>query len=115
MTNFSIAEAYQVGTDADGSSSDAIGYGEFDSGMVYVPNGSSMTSLTWLACDKLGGEYEPAKHTVNQGVTPLTYVATVQTVAANGAYPIPQDLVGAVGLKAVGNAAEVILVSLKSK
>ena len=115
MTNFSLAEAYSVGTDADGSSSDAIGYGEFDCGMVYIPNGSSITSLTWLACDKLGGAYEPAKHTVNSGVTPLTYVATVQTVAANGAYPIPQDLVGAVGIKAVANAAEVILVSLKSK
>lgn len=115
MTNFSIAEAYSVGTDADGSSSDAIGYGEFDCGMVYIPNGSSITSLTWLACDTLGGEYEPAKHTVNSGVTPLTYVATVQTVAANGAYPIPQDLVGSVGIKAVANAAEVVLISLKSR
>ena len=68
MTNFSIAEAYQVGTDADGSSSDAIGYGEFDCGMVYIPNGSTITSLTWLASDSLGGEYEPAKHTVRVAV-----------------------------------------------
>lgn len=115
MANFSISQSYQIGTDADGSSSDAIGFGEFISGMVYIPNGSSISSLTWLASDALGGEYEPAKHTVNQGVTPLTYVATVQTVGANGAYPIPQDLVGAVGLKAVGDAAGVIKVSLKNK
>ena len=82
--------------------------------MIHIPNGSTITSLTWWSSHKIGGEYEAALHLVNGALTPMTYVATVQTVAADGAYPIPEGLVGSATLKAVGNAAGTVYVSLKS-
>ena len=113
MTNFSTSQPVALNT-AIGTTAE-ISYGEFDCGMVHIPNGSSITSLTWWASNALGGEYEAALHTVNQLVTPRTYVATVQTVAANGSYPIPEELVGSIGLKIVSNAAESVSISLKSR
>ena len=89
-------------------------YEEFESGMVLIPTGSSITTLTWWACHEVGGSYLPAKATaVSLTVTPRTYVTTVQTVAQTGAYPIPAELTGAVGLKIVANAAGTVYLSLK--
>ena len=113
MSNFATHADVTVGTDADGSGSDEILYGEFAGGQVHIPGGSTITSLTWLSTHKEGGDYEAAQHSVDDGVTPLTYVATVQTVAANKSYPIPPELFGAYGLKVVGDNAGTVHVSLK--
>lgn len=112
MSHFSTQQEVDLNT-AIGTTEE-ISYGEFDSGMVHIPNGSSITSLTWWATYELGGTYEAALHVVNASLTPMTYVATVQTVAADGSYPIPDNLAGAVGLKAVANAAGTVNLSLKS-
>ena len=109
--NFTVAINTAVGTTQKITYSDAAG------GTIHIPNGSSITSLTWHSCpndyDDLG-TYEPAMHSVDEHVTPITYVATVQTVAADGAYPIPAELVGSRYLKAVGDAAGDVYICLKS-
>lgn len=103
-----------VGIDTAIGTTEEIPFGEFAGGMVHIPNGSSITSLTWWSSYELGGTFEAALHSEDGNVTPITYVATVQTVAADGAYPIPCELVGSASLKAVGDAAGTVYVSLKS-
>lgn len=111
-SNFSTNQEVAVTTSL--ATTQEIPYGEFAGGVVHVPNGSSITSLTWHSSHKQGGDYEPAMHSVNEHVTPITFVATVQTVAADGAYPIPVELVGSAALKIVGDAAGTVYVSFKS-
>lgn len=85
--------------------SQAIGYGPFASGMVYVPAGSSLTTLTWHACETADGTYLEAEDASSTAVT--------QTVAAGQAHPIPESLIGAQFLKITGNAAGTVGVTLK--
>ena len=103
----SVAVTTAIGT------TQAINYGEFAGGMVHVPNGETVVTLTWWASHD-GETYEAALHSVDEHVTPITYVATAQTVAADGSYPIPAELVGAKFLKIVGNVAATLHLSLKS-
>jgi hypothetical protein len=114
MTRSNYIATQEVAITAAVGTTDEIPYGAYAGGMVYIPNGSSITSLTWHASHELGGTYEPAYHSVDEHVTPITYVATVQTVAADHAVPIPAELVGAAAIKAVGDAAGTVQVSLKS-
>jgi len=86
------------------ANSGEIGYGEFSAGEVFIPDGSSITTLTWHVAQTAGGTYLAAYNASG---------AIAQTVAANRAYPIPTDLAGARFLKATGNAAGTIGVSLK--
>lgn len=97
--------ALPVGT-AVGSSS-AISYGDFEKGMVYVPAGSTLTTLTWHTSISEDGTYMPA---YSSAAVPA---AVTQTVSAGQAYPIPSDLNGARFLKITGNAAGVVGVALK--
>lgn len=92
-------------TDAAGTT-EIIQYDAYSGGMVCVPNGSSVTSLTWHAADTAGGTFEPAYDEHGNALT--------QTVAANYAIQIPSALFGAGGIKAVANAAGDVEVSLKS-
>jgi hypothetical protein len=86
-----------------------IHFGDFTSGTVHIPSGSSITTLTWYTSDEPGGTFLAAYD------SDLTApAAIVQTVAAGCSYPIPFDLAGARALKAVGNAAGNIDVSMKS-
>ena len=75
-------------------------------GMVYVQSGAGLTTLTWYACDTTDGTYLPARDGAGGAVT--------ATIAAGQACPIPAALFGAAFLKAVGNAAAVLSVSLKA-
>jgi hypothetical protein len=84
--------------------STAIGYGDFEKGMVHVPAGSSLTTLTWHASNYINGTYLPVNNASG---------AVTQTVSAGKAYPIPSDVIGAQFLKITGNAAGVVGVSLK--
>lgn len=92
-----------VGTSV--ANSGAIGYGPFTAGMVYIPSGSSITTLTWYACETIDGTYLAAEDASSS--------ALAQTVAQNQAHPIPAALAGARFIKATGNAAGVIGVTLK--
>lgn len=85
----------------------AISYGDFEKGMVSVPTGSSLTTLTWHASGSEGGTYLPA---FSSAAVP---VAVTQTVSGGKVYPIPVDLQGARFLKITGNAAGVVGVTLK--
>jgi hypothetical protein len=95
-------ETVDVATSAAGS--DVISYGDFEKGMVHVPAGSSLTTLTWHVSSSEGGTYLPANNASG---------AITQTVTGGNAYPIPSDLVGARFLKITGNAAGVVGVTLK--
>lgn len=86
------------------ANSDEISYGEFSAGEVFVPTGSSITTLTWHVAQTAGGTYLAAYNASG---------AIAQTVAAGRAYPIPSDLAGARFLKGTGNAAGSIGLSLK--
>lgn len=85
----------------------AINYGDFEKGMVSVPTGSSLTTLTWHASGSEAGTYLPA---FSSEAVP---VAVTQTVSGGKVYPIPIDLLGARFLKITGNAAGVVGVTLK--
>lgn len=83
-----------------------IGYELYGGGTVHVPNGSSVTSLTWWSASERGGTYEAAYDKDGNAVT--------QTVAADQAHPIPIALFGAAAIKAVANASGSVEVSLKA-
>jgi hypothetical protein len=85
----------------------AIPYGDCNQGQVYVPSGSAITSLTWHVCYAEGGTYVAA---YDNG----TPSAVVQTVAAGQGHPIPAALAGARWLKAVGDEAGTIYLTMKS-
>jgi hypothetical protein len=78
-----------------------------EAGEFIVPHGSSITSLTWWAAEKKGGTYGAAYK--EDGTTALAQ----SSLAADRAYPIPASLAGAGAIRAVGNVAGTILVSLK--
>lgn len=101
-------ESLAVGTVVGDSGE--IGYGDFEKGMVSIPVGSSLTTLTWhssLTGVALNGTYLPV---FSADAVPA---AVTQTVSAGKSYPIPVDLFGARFLKITGNAAGVVGVTLK--
>lgn len=87
------------------ASCEEIGFGSFAGGMIFVPVGSSITSLTWYAAESPGGTYLAANDEDGNAIT--------QTVAAEAAYQLPLALYGCRALKAFGDAAGTILISLK--
>lgn len=106
MTNarYSVSiDNVSVGVAAAASS--PIEYGDFASGMVYVPSGSTITTLTWHASLSFNGTYIAADDAAG--------AAVVQTVAAGQAHPIPAALTGARFLKITGDAAGIVGVTLK--
>lgn len=106
MTNqrYSISiPSIAVGTGV--STSDEIEYGGFTDGMVYIPNGSSLTTLTWHSSATKGGSYLAAENAASSAIT--------QTVAQNQAHPIPTELRGARFLKITGNAAGAVAITMK--
>lgn len=74
-------------------------------GIVFVPSGSELTSLTYHAAPALGGTYLPLSDAAGEAVT--------QTVEAGKAYDLPAACYGAAALKIVGNTAGNVDVSLK--
>jgi len=91
-------------TDAIGTTP-VINYRGYRKGFVYVPNGSSLTTLTWHSSDSEDGDFEAC----HDGSNPIT-----STVAADRAVPLPTTLEGAAYLKAVGNAAGTVKFSFIS-
>jgi hypothetical protein len=75
------------------------------SGMVYIPAGSSVTSLTPYVAYERGGTYYPLYDEYGAPV--------VMTVVHTRAYPIPVAPFGAMALKFLSNETGVVHVSLK--
>ncbi len=104
-TSFSTQQVSITVSDSGAiADSTEISFGEYQSGTVYVPAGSGLTSLTWHAAPVLGGTYLAAYNASG---------AIDQTVQAGRCYPIPTDLKGSVGLKIAGNTDGSVDVSLK--
>lgn len=72
-------------------------------GLVIIPSGSSITSLTYYTAEKPGGTRVPLN--ASDGT------ATVQTVAAGKAYDMPSEVYGCRVLYFKGNASGSIFVT----
>lgn len=86
-----------------------INYQTVAGGQIYIPAGSSITSLTFYVSNKPGGTYYNAYDSSSMS----SPVAIVLTVAAGYAYPLPSDLFGAGSIKMVGDAAGTVYFSRK--
>lgn len=92
------------------STTDAIVLSYHVSGVIYIPTGSSITSLTYYASYDGGTTYLPLQEEVGDGTTR----ACTRTVAAAKAYELPGAPAGATHIKITTNAAGTAYVSLKS-
>ena len=99
-----------MGSDAAESVSvttDSTGGGEYRcpgrGGLVIIPAGSGINTLTYFTADKPGGTRVPLN--ASDGT------ATVQTVAAGNAYDMPAEVYGCRVLYFKGNAAGSIFVT----
>ena len=108
--------SYTIAVGTTEATSDEIPYEEWSSGEVFIPTGSTITSLTWYAAYRQRNQpsgtvpspaptYLPAQDSAGAAVT--------QTVAATKCYPIPVALAGCAAIKCVGNAAGTITVCVK--
>lgn len=74
------------------------------SGMVFIPTGSSITSLTFHAAHTAGGTYHAVYDSAGTAVT--------KTVAATRCYPLPVSIYGCHSFKIVSDAAGDVTVML---
>src|SRR5690349_24957362 len=98
-TNKSLALTTSAAT------TDALVVSEYQSGGIFIPTGSPITTLTYHAVQESAGDYLPAYDAAG--------VAIVQTVSGGKAYAMPAALFGFALLKIVVNAAGSVKVSLK--
>ena len=87
------------------ANSTEIQFGGHAGGLVYVPTGTSMTTLTWYASPKSGGTF----YAVEDGAAG----AIQSTVSGGDAVPIPPECYGAAVLKIEADAAGTAGVTLK--
>lgn len=90
---------------ASSSTAAQLVFSSYAGGMVHVPSGSSITSLTWYGSDD-GTTY----YAIQDGAG----TAVVTTVAAGQAAPIPTACFAAAYLKAVGNTTGTVHITLKT-
>ena len=106
MTNARYGASIEsVVVDTAVANSSAINYDNYVAGMVHIPAGSALTTLTWHVSTAINGVYLAAEDAASAAVT--------QTVAAGQAHPIPAVLSGARFLKITGNAAGVVGITVK--
>jgi len=99
-----IQKTVAVGTTA--ADSTAIPFQGWSGGLVVLPASSSITTITWYVAITPDDTFVPAKDGIGGAVT--------TTIAQGQGCLIPAALFAAGAIKAVGNAAGVIDVSLKS-
>lgn len=93
-----------VGT-TDAASAE-INFSCYSGGTVFIPASSALlTTLTWYAAEQPGGTYLAAYDEFGDAI--------VQTVVHTRAYTIPPSLFGCRAIKAVGNVAGTVAISLK--
>jgi hypothetical protein len=85
--------------------SDSIPFADYAGGEVYIPAASSITTLTWWGSDD-GVTY----YAIQDGAG--TAVQSID-LAASEACPIPDECFGCAYLRAVGNAAGTVKLTLK--
>lgn len=101
-TNTSLALNTAEGTTAAG-----LSVAEYQSGGIFVPTGSAITSLTYYGASYSGDTYLPAYDAAGNAI--------VQTVAAAKCYAMPATVFGFALIKIVTNAAGTVKVSLKGR
>lgn len=85
---------------------------ELAHGRIFVPSGSSITSLTFY--EALPNTPDQAEETDWYACHDENYDALVKTVAAGKSYPIPWALSGSSRFKMLGDAAGVVHVLIKT-
>jgi hypothetical protein len=106
MTNNRYSNSIgRVSVAAAVADSGAINYGDFAAGMIYIPSGSSLTTLTWHTSMVNDGPYLAAEDAASAALT--------QTVAAGQAHPIPVALNGARFLKITSSVAGEVGITMK--
>lgn len=93
-----------VHVDSVAADAQAVGFTEWAGGMVFVPAGSSITSIAWYAAESPSGTFTPV---YDAGAALTTAVAGGQCAA------IPTALFGAGAFKMVGDADGTVSVLLK--
>ena len=93
-----------VGTAA--ADSTPISMMEYAGGMIYMPATTSISTLTWLSSLHEAGPYVPLQDGAGTAAT--------STVGANMCCPLPAVCYPAAHLKAIGNAAGVFDLNLKT-
>jgi hypothetical protein len=99
------ANSLTVAITDSAATTDEVEYGELYYAMVFVPSGSSITSLTFSASHERGGTYCAAY----SGSTAVSL-----TVAAGRCYVLPATLAGARFIKMVGNTSGTVYLSCQS-
>lgn len=90
---------------ASAAASDPIDCRQWAGGMIHVPAGSEITTITWYCSTEKDGTFLAVMDGAGEAVT--------TTIAAGQACLIPAACFAAAWLKAVGNAAGTIDISLK--
>tara|TARA_Y100000401_G_scaffold107187_1_gene101327 strand:+ start:857 stop:1180 length:324 start_codon:yes stop_codon:yes gene_type:complete len=88
-----------LGVDSSLADSASIVFKGFTKGVMLVPSGSSINTLTYYVSSTQGGTYIQLYNSSG---------AVSTTVAAGRAYPMPSEVEGAAFLKLVGNADGVV-------
>lgn len=83
--------------DKDIADAEEIQTGEYAGGVLYVPAGSSLTSVTFYVADSKGGTYLPLYDQAGLAVS--------MGVSASRAYEIPTAVFGAAFIKIIGDAS----------
>ncbi len=100
--------SFTLSANTAANTTDIIDYRGYASGSVYIPNGSSITTITW----NVRASNNTATAAAYDGAaTPVAVVSG--NLAADRSYPIPTALLGSDFLYPVTNAAGSITVSLK--
>lgn len=102
-------DGISVSVTTSATTTPAISFSEFAGGTLYIPTGSSITSLTFHASPHVGGTFYPAYDDSSMS----SPAAIVLTVAANRCYPIPSSLFGSGAFKMVSDAAGTVYLSMK--
>jgi hypothetical protein len=84
----------------------AVNFAQFAGGRIYIPTGSSITTLTFHDAPTPDGTYLPAQDADGEAIT--------LTVEAGKSYPLPDELFAAAQLKIVADAAGSVALALKS-
>ena len=94
-------------TTSETTTGEIDGYDDFVGGRVHIPNGSSITSLTYYDSSDDGTTWSEAWDDAS------TPAVLTRTVAADKSYPIPDALFAAERIRIKADAAEDVIVVLK--
>lgn len=107
MTRFTTKVESAAIHDSTLANTKTIPFGGYAGGRIYVPAGSTITTLTFYDAPSEDGTFLAS---YDDAATPA---AITLTVSAGKSYPIPPKLFGAGAIKMLGNAAGTVHVCLK--